>query len=398
MDGELRTVAWSGAGLPRWADKPGSFQNTGQATVRPSGWRAWFLLVLGWALLSVAGCATTGAMYRASELPPELQAPPVENPQTVDLSKLALTPPSSERIDRGDVIEVTITAGLGKEDTFTFPVRIDDEGRADIPFVGRIPLAGLELEDAESAIAAACIRQQLYRDPHVTVTMKQQRMNRVMVIGAVKEPGIYSLPRASSDLLGAIVAAGGLAEDAGTEVEIRQPQRTTPPAPVAGSSTEGQTVPAGYSAPSSPPARVIRVDLVAAAKAGEGGYYVDDGAVVMVERRDPQPIHVLGLVNKPGRYDFPVAEELRLLDAIALAGGAASPVADKVFIIRRLPNSSEPVLIRASIRKAKRDGRENLRLMPGDVVSVEQTPSTILLDAIRIIRFGIGASLTGTVL
>ena len=354
---------------------------------------------LAFVLVLVSGCATVH--YRASTLPPELQAPPVENPQVVDLSRLAMTPPSSQLIDRGDVLEVTITAGLGKDDTFTFPVRVNDNGEADLPFVGSVALAGLELEAAEAAIAAACIRQRLYRDPHVTVTMKQQRVNRVTVVGAVKKPGIYSLPRGSSDLLAALVAAGGLADDAGTDVEIRQPNGADPlPNPVADAGKPG-VVQAGYSTTETAPtggAQTLRVNLVSAAKAGSGGYYVQDGAVVMVERRDPQPIHVMGLVKNPGRYEFPVAEELRMLDAIALAGGVKSTVADKVFIIRRMTPASEPVLIKASIRKAKRDGSENLRLMPGDVVSVEQTPATILLDAINVIRFAIGASVTSTAL
>ncbi|HID24264.1 MAG TPA: hypothetical protein EYP14_17930, partial [Planctomycetaceae bacterium] len=240
----------------------------------------------------LSGCATV--QYRASTLPPELQAPPVENPQVVDLSRLAMTPPSSQLIDRGDVLEVTITAGLGKDDTFTFPVRVNENGEADLPFVGSVALAGLELEAAEAAIAAACIQQQLYRDPHVTVTMKQQRVNRVTVVGAVEKPGIYSLPRGSSDLLAALVAAGGLAEDAGTDIEIRQPSRADPmPNPVADAGRSG-VVPAGYSVSeaASSGARTLRVNLVSAAKAGSGGYYVPDGAVVMVERRDPQPIHV----------------------------------------------------------------------------------------------------------
>ncbi len=359
---------------------------------------AWLLAAISVFLFGFCGCATERTVYKAAKLPLELQAPPRDNPQTVDLSKLSMTPASTQLIDRGDVIEVSITAGLGKDDTFTFPVRIDDQGMADIPFVGKIKLAGLELEDAEAAIAAACIRQELYRDPHVTVTMKQQRMNRVTVVGAVKKPGIYSLPRASSDLLAAIVAAGGLADDAGSDVEIRQPSSTSMSPPIAGDGQASGVVPAGYSASQPNSSGSLKINLVAAAEKGAGGVYIKDGAVVMVERRDPEPIHVLGLVNKPGRYDFPVAEDLRLLDAIALAGGTASPVADKTYIIRRLPNRPSPVLIEASIQKAKRDGRENIRLMPGDVVSVEQTPSTILLDAIRIIRFGIGASLTGSVL
>jgi len=39
----------------------------------------------------------------------------------------------------------------------------------------------------------------------------------------------------------------------------------------------------------------------------------------MVERRQPRPIQVIGLVRKPGQYEFPINHDLRLFDAIALA-------------------------------------------------------------------------------
>jgi hypothetical protein len=43
---------------------------------------------------------------------------------------------------------------------------------------------------------------------------------------------------------------------------------------------------------------------------------------------------------------------------------------------------------------AKRNGRENLRMMPGDMVSVEQTASTIVVDTVsRFFRVALG--LTG---
>ena len=61
----------------------------------------------------------------------------------------------------------------------------------------------------------------MFQKPHVTVTMKRQRKNAIMVIGAVKEPGLKELPRGSCSLLAALVSAGGLSEDAGTDVEIR---------------------------------------------------------------------------------------------------------------------------------------------------------------------------------
>jgi hypothetical protein len=51
------------------------------------------------------------------------------------------------------------------------------------------------------------------------------------------------------------------------------------------------------------------------------------------------------------------------------------------------------VRIRVSIREAKRDGEANVRLAAGDVVSVEETPATFVLDLMRnFIRFGLSSS------
>ena len=349
--------------------------------------------------VGATGCATT--QYYAADLPPQLNAPAIENPQIIDLTKFAIPAASNELIDRGDVLEVTISAGLSEKDTFTFPVRVNERGVANLPVIGDVALAGLELEGSEAAIIAAAVQRGLYRAPHVTVTMKRQRMNRITVVGAVKEPGIFELPRGASDLLAALTEAGMLADDAGIHVQIRYPtgssRGTSMPPPVAQRGRDSVSA-VGHSfdsakATSNIRPRSIRVNLVSAAKGGSKGYPLQDGAIVMVEKRDPKPVHVMGLVKKPGRYEFPVREELRVLDAIALAGGISSTVANKVFVIRRLPTHPKPFVIRLTIHQAKRNGDVNLRLMPGDIVTVEKTPGTVVLEALYLINFGVGASL-----
>lgn len=360
-----------------------------------------------WPLLlamTITGCARDN-MYRASNLPAHLIAPPINNPQTVDLSRLAINQTGTRTIDKGDVLEVTIAAGLSADDTTTIPVRVNDRGHAELPVIGSIPLAGLEPEAAEAAIVAACVQKGLYRSPHVTVTMTRQRVNRITVIGAVKEQGVFEIPRRSSDLVAALVSAGGLAEDAGTEIEIRQPARaedfSSARDRIAVSGNDRIT-PATHtalepnlsdSAKRSQKPRLIRVNLVQAAEDGTKGYYLEDGAIIRVEKRDPMPIHVMGLVVRPGRYEYPVAEEMRLLDVIARAGGLASPVADKIFVIRKVGGQNDAAVIVASLRKAKHDRRENLRLTPGDIISVERTPTTVVFSAIQLINVGAGASI-----
>ena len=76
-----------------------------------------------------------------------------------------------------------------------------------------------------------------------------------------------------------------------------------------------------------------------------------------------------------------------------MAGGASSLVADKVFVIRRLPNRPEPIVIKVSLSRAKRDGNENVRLAEGDLVSVESTPTTMAVDTVgKFFRVALGLS------
>ncbi len=232
--------------------------------------------------------------------------------------------------------------------------------------------------------------------PEVTVTMRQAKMNSITVIGAVNEPKTYKLRPGSSDVLSAIVHAGGLAENAGTMVEIRHPgfrnQLSTPAIAALSDGALGDgIVQAGYqdAMPSSAP-QSVRIDLITATQQGQAGQHLPDGSIVMVESRDPEAIRVMGLVSKPNEYKYPVGKELMLLDAIALAGGTANVVANKVYIVRKKPGSDETILIEASIRKAKnKRGLDNPRLAPGDVVSVEQTPLTAVFEALRLIGFGV---------
>lgn len=352
------------------------------------------------------GCASSGvprgAHYTADKLPIALAAAPRDNAQTVDLSRLSSGTGENERIDKGDVLEVTIAAGLNEKDIVPLAVRVRDDGKADIPVVGLVDVGGFEMEAAEAAITKTCIEKQLYRAPHVTVTMKKQRVNRVMVIGAVNSPGIKEIPRRNSDLLAALTMAGGLSKDAGTVVEIRNPKhgnggspRDQRPPPIAGSSTDGVNA-VGFTVPTEPASartESLRVDLVTATKAGTGGYAIEDGGVVNVEKRDPEPIHVLGLVKNPNRYEFPIGQDLRVLEALSVAGGMSNPVANKIYVIRKKPGSNETAIIQMNMSDAKQNDKYNLRLAPGDVVSVEQTPGTVIIDALKFMSFGFGASL-----
>lgn len=344
------------------------------------------------------GC-TRANLYQAASLPPELMAPRHASLQDVDLSRLARTTSNSQVLYAGDEVEVTIATGLEERTPPAWRGRVADDGSLTVPLVGTVQVAGLEITQAEQMIRSESIRRGKYVSPNVTLTMTQRRTNKIAVLGAVEEPSTYELPAASSDLLTAIVQAGGLADDAGTIIEIRHPPGLVEE-PVANNSngyaTELASMQGNRRMVRTPP-RTIQVDLTKASRSDFGDYSLTDGSTVMVMKRPKRFIHVIGLVNRSDQFEIPEdLEEPRLLDALAMAGGRRLEIADKVHVIRQLPNREEPVVIEASVRKAKGDTASNIRLASGDVVSVEETPTTFVVGTIKdFVRFGFSSAIPG---
>lgn len=362
----------------------------------------------------MAGCQTVD--YRAADLPAALRATPVTDSQTLDLSRLAGPGLGTSRIAPGDLVEMTINSGRGEEMTEPIPARVSANGQLSVPLVGPVAISGLEPFEAEEKIAAAAVDRDLYRQPVVTLRVTERAVNRVTVLGAVTEPGAHELPRGSSDLANALAAAGGLTEEAGTKVDVL---RHDSPTFLANNSDAGATgqpsadgvTPVSYNFPAPPmgdesrlaanwespsPPRSIRIDLAQAQPAPSTNYELSDRDVVMVLPQEKRYFHVTGLVHKPDQFELLREQDVTVLDAIAMAGGTSSPVADKVYVIRRLPDMPEPAVIKVSLASAKRKGAENLRLAPGDLVSVETTIATTTVDTVTNLfrmTFGFGGNL-----
>jgi polysaccharide biosynthesis/export protein len=293
---------------------------------------------------------------------------------------------------------VTMVTDYTKLTSTTTPIRVGDNGAIIVPLIGAVVVAGLSAEQAEQVISSESINRGVFRTPCVTVTMKQCRINKVTVVGAVEKPGVQGLPRGSCSLLAALTAAGGLSKEASSDVEIRRTDQREylPGGPVdrpsrvaEGQGPEGTLM--SYNSPAQGPI-VMPINLTSATSGNQLLPELRDGDVVYVAKRILPAIHVLGLVSKPGEFPFPTNQELRVLDSLAMAGGCSNPVAEKVLVIRHLPNRKEPIQIAVSIQDAK-SGQDNIALAPGDTVSVEQTPETMVVDVLKsFIHFSVGAT------
>jgi hypothetical protein len=66
---------------------------------------------------------------------------------------------------------------------------------------------------------------------------------------------------------------------------------------------------------------------------------------------------------------------------VARAEGIPNKVVDTVVVCRKQKGCDDRALILVSLRKATRSETENIRLMPGDIVSVEPNLTTLLKDS-----------------
>lgn len=354
-----------------------------------------FLLALSAVVL---GCQQ--GHYDTQSIPSQYLAQPTVDVSSLDLSPLGLPGAESDRIRIGDSVEVVVATGNNQGKPQTWLLRVEQNGSVDVPLVGLVNVNGLDPQEAQAAIRDASIQRGIFRRPSVAVNFHQRRTNRVIITGAVNEPGVYEIPIAGSSLLDAITIAGGLSEDADMLVEVRQTRDVSPAievpnhhdqdARVVGASFEGRDE-LGNIRNGKESLFVQQINLVTAA-AGQPipKIKLNDGAIVTIKRRPIRVVRVIGLVKKPRQIELSPNKDIRLLDAIAEAGGLTTSIANTVLIIRQLPGSFQPIVVKASIRDAKSDGAANLLLTDGDVVSIEETPITFVVGTVlNFVRLGL---------
>lgn len=337
----------------------------------------------------VSGC-NRGMIYHPGSLPPQFLAPPVSSMNRVDLSRMSQSLGDSELLYPGDLVAITISTGLEKEKPTEWKQRIADDGTVTIPLVGVVPISGLRLPNAEQIIRDESINRGKFINPNVTVLISARRSNSVTVIGEVNKPGTYQLPVSNSSVLAAITAAEGLTKEADTILELQHPLRDPSVA------TGNPNTLASFNRNQPAPPRSLRLDLQQINQMNPAAFQVGDGTTVMVMKRAKRYVHVIGLVRKPDQIEMPEDQEFHLLEAIAKANGRTLEIADKVRVIRTIPNQADPVVIEVSFSDAKQDPASNMRLAPGDVVSIEETPTTMVVGTLRdFVRFGFTSAIPG---
>lgn len=345
--------------------------------------------------LAANGCRSTN--LAASTLPPDMRAASGAGRQRIELRGMDLAGGTSSAVGPADLLEVAILTGLPDDVGEPQLLRVGDDGILEVPYIGSVAVAGVDPTDVAGRIKTAAISRGIYRQPQVNVRVEEQATYRVTVLGAVTKPGVQEVPRRACDILGAIAAAGGFTEEAGTVVEVLRYGDGGVLADATEAPEADGIKQVAYQTSAQPQPVADTLDLASLSTLGPQRQRLGDRDVLVVRPREKRVVHVSGLVAKPDQFELTEDHDLRLLDAIAMAGGVTSSVADKAILIRRVSGRSDPVVIGVSISDAKRDGAENLILQSGDLISIEPTVATTVVETFNTlfrISLGLGGNLS----
>lgn len=196
----------------------------------------------------------------------------------------------------------------------TRTVRVAIDGTIRLPMIKvRIPVAGLLPSEAESAVTAELVNEQILVDPIVTVSLVESRSRPIVVSGAVKAPITFQASGEVS-LLDALARAGGLAEDAGPEILV---SRTLPGA-------DGKSV-----------TLTQRIAVKALIDAADQELNVKLAGGEQIRVPEAGRVYVVGNVKKPGAFPMRDASETSILRVLALSEGLEKFASKEAYIYRR---------------------------------------------------------------
>ena len=192
--------------------------------------------------------------------------------------------------------------------------RIDAEGFATLPLIGRVRLGGLTVEESEAVLAAKL--SELLLKPQPIIAISEYRSQPVSVVGAVNNPGVIQL-QGKKTLLETISLAGGLRPDAGLEVEITR-HLTNGRLPI----NHEKLDPSGEFST----AKIELTRLVNGADPADN-ILICPNDVISIPRAEL--IYVTGQVRKPGGFPLTSTGGVSVLQALSLAEGLAPQAAPK---------------------------------------------------------------------
>ena len=199
---------------------------------------ATFLMLGG--MLPVQAASAADVAYEASQQPSgqnkadvgkQDAATPgayIESERVFQPAALSVSTSDEYRLAKYDVISLDVVGfpqGLGyytgssQVSSTTTALMIGPDGRAAIPYIGNVKLAGLTVDEARDLIRDRL--SEYIRIPSMSVSIREYGKRKVYVMGEVSKPGIQALDIDSLNAYAAITSAGGFTKRGrSTQVQV----------------------------------------------------------------------------------------------------------------------------------------------------------------------------------
>lgn len=282
----------------------------------------WMRDMLKWVMVALVALAGSGAFAQAPQAP---QAPqPVAAPQGT--KDYVLGP--------GDTIRVTVYQNTD----LTLETRINENGTISYPLLGAVKLGGLNVNDAEKAIANGLKEGNFVKQPQVSILLLTAAANQVSVLGMVNKPGRYPVIASSNKLSEIMAMAGGIIPGTGSDMVVVSGTR------------DGQ-----------PFRKEIDFTKVFASSGTEPDFALQNGDTIWVDRA-PQ-VYMYGEVQRPGAQVL--QRGTTVLQALANAGGLTLRGTQRGIKVHRRDEATGQVTV---IEPGLND-----QLKPNDIIYVKES-------------------------
>ncbi len=348
-------------------------------TVRPVRHRTPWLLALALLPLAACGSTSTETIDVASVARWTSRTDAASRAAIRRSFEEAVHESHDYRIGPEDVLSVSIFEWELRDETRTLDVRVSRVGAIELPTIGAVVAAGRTTGDVRVAIESRLREGDILKNPRVSVEVKAYRSRRVSVVGAVREPGVYTLQTNVTTLLDVIALAGGASEQAGQVAYVIRQEL------VRGRASDTVVVAEGAELR-------VTIDLFELMELGnlDLNMVLASGDVVHIP--EAEQFYVRGFVREPG--GFPLKRPTTVLDAVALASGLIPREASPTSCVLKRRDASGERIIPVNL-VAVSDGEEpNRYLEPGDILEVKQTARrSILLGIWDTIKAMVGVPL-----
>lgn len=319
-------------------------------------------------ILFVSGCAGAGSgkQVLTDHMISQIQAQPkkdnLQERLLAQVSQATLIGYRDYEVGPEDLLEISF---FGLDDLYR-EVRVNGRGEITMPLVGVVKVSGLSPQQIEVLLVKLYKEGEFINHPQITVLVKEYRHQRVMVTGAVAQPGSYEMigPRTLLEMLG---KAGGLKEGpgdvkAGDVVHIIRSQSAA---------DRTKALKGGRAQPFSPGTETIVVDLRRLLLEGavELNLPIKNGDIIHVPYA--QSAYVLGAVNRAG--SVPVRENLTVAQAVALAGGTNPLLASNQVTVVRFDNQGQRVSIPVNLSQVTQGSEADIPVKANDIVFVQES-------------------------